>query len=384
MNPLVALAALTGLSVLVSLGLGEVALRVFDPSKIRSGWTDAWELNFTKGKYAEANQLGFRGKPIDIADGDFVVVLIGDSQVECFSCADHRLPEDALQKHLAEASGRDNVKVFSLGVSGYGADQELLALQSYFSKGYRADMVVVWQTLGNDLWNAIFPSHSTQFGAGHLKPTFRRDAQGKLIGPSRQIGETFCSSYLQCIYFIQRYGSIDGYWEQFLPPPAPPIGAPAPGDATPIVETKDSIDYEKSPWSLWLEPSSERKRYSIALTRALYDEMRSEAARHGARFVLFDVDRSTDVGLAELAKFPYFKREPQYVRFKDRLYRSGGVATYLAASHELNEGFDFIMVAIDAPNHVVSVDDPHFNENGNDRVMSLVAGQMKARGWLGR
>jgi hypothetical protein len=371
---------LTLLSVAIALGAGEVMLRVFNPVRIRSGWLNPWEMNFVGGNYSEANQLGFRGKQINISDGDFVVVLIGDSQVECFSCADNHLPEDALQRELTKATGRETVKVFSLGAMGYGPDQELLALKAYYAKGYRADLVVIWQTLGNDIWNALFPSHSTRSGVGHLKPTFRLDEFGKLLWPDHQIGDYFCKFYVECIYRIRRYGSMDGYWDQFLPPPTKPADKPAHADF-PVVETSESVDAEKSHWAIFL-PKSPRMEYGVALTRALYEEIRAEAAREGTRFVIFDVNVWTDAGLADRKKIPFFKTMPQYIKLDNQYFQSGGKESYLATSRALNAGFDFIMVDIDIPDHTVTETDPHLNETGNARVMQLLAGELKSRQML--
>jgi hypothetical protein len=376
-SPSIGEIALTALSFVIALGAGEALLRLYDPANIRSGWRNPWEMNFVRGNYTEANQLGFRGKQINISDGDFVVVLIGDSQVECFSCADNHLPEDALQTELAKATGRDNIKVFSLGALGYGADQELLALKAYYAKGYRANLVVVWQTLGNDIWNALFPAHSTRIGVGHLKPTFRLDEFGKLLWPDHQMGDYFCSFYIECIYRIRRYGSMDGYWDQFLPPPSKPTDKPAYADI-PVVETSESVDAEKSHWAVFL-PKSPRMEYGVVLTRALYEEIRAETAREGTRFVIFDVNRWTDAGLADLEKIPFFKTMPQYIKLNNQYFYSGGKESYLATSRSLNAGFDFIMIDIDIRNHTVAETDPHLNERGNSRVMQLLARELKAR-----
>ncbi len=381
MRDSLALMSLTGLSAALALFVGEVALRFEDPARISSGWVSAFDMNFTKGHFTSENQLGYRGKKISISDGDFVALLVGDSQVECVACADGRLPEDALQQQLSALTGRSNVKVFTLGASGYGPDQELLALRSYFAKGYRADLVVVWQTLANDLWNAVFPSHSTEFGRGHLKPTFRLDENGGLIWPEGQIGDPFCAFYLQCVYRIQRHGSIDGFWEQYLPAPAEPTPHP-PKQGLPLVHTNEAVDKEKSHWSIWLKPSSPRRDYGLALVRALYSGMEAETARRNARLLLLDVNRYTENGLAELREIPFFIPGDKYVAHKSRIYLAGGQDSYLATREVINRGFDAITVDIDRQNHTVSQTDPHLNENGNARVMEKLSMEIISRGWL--
>jgi hypothetical protein len=366
---------------LFALGLGEIALRITDPSKIRSGWKDIYQLIFVNYQHKQSNQLGYRGKPMNIEPSDFVVLLIGDSQVECLACRDQHLPEDTLQEYLAPLVKNRPVKVFQLGASGYGPDQEFLALRSYFAKGFRADLILLWETLGNDVMDATFPMSSTDFGSGHLKPTFRLDDQGKLVWPASDIGGYFCKFYLECVYRIQRYGSIDAYWEQFLPPPARPIEGEPPAQL-PVVDTKDSVEYEKSSWGMVLDPPSPRKLYGIALTRALYKEMQAESARNNAKFVILDVNRRTKEGYAELKNFPQSLPYPQLVRRKGKLYLAGGQAAYLAAGQALNSGFEYVIVEMDRPKHVVSENDPHLNEQGNARVMEQASMILMQRGLI--
>lgn len=240
---------------------------------------------------------------------------------------------------------------------------------------------MVWQTLNNDIWNVIFPSHATSFGTGHLKPTFRLDEQGRLIWPAKQIGEIFCDLYLECIYRIQRYGSIDDYWERYLPSPAQPVTANS-APRLPIVETDQSVDKEKSPWAIFLEPPSKRELYGIALARALYQEMKEESARHNAKFLVLDVNRYTNEGLAELKNFPFYSLGQKLVKHNDKLYLAGGREAYFARSGALNVGLDFVMVDMDRPHYMVSETDPHLNEAGNSRVMEQVAANLVDRGWV--
>lgn len=162
------------LSIILSLALIEIGMTRLDPFKFKSGWRDVFELDSHIGqRHNLLNNLGYRGQNFSYSPDDKVVVLIGDSFVECVRCSDDKLPERILQDAIAAQIGSNNVKVFSLGASGYGADQELLALRDYFARGYRADVVVLWQTLGNDIWETVFPQRDVTFGFGHLKPTFK-------------------------------------------------------------------------------------------------------------------------------------------------------------------------------------------------------------------
>ena len=166
------------LAFILAIGSAEVFLRVSDVGNMRAGWRIAHELDSVHAKPLYVNQLGYRGHTISASEAEVSIVLDGDSQVECTSCPDDHLPEDALREAFAERGRK--VRVTSLGASGFGADQELLALRSYFRAGYHADVVVVWQTPGNDIFNAMFPNMAPVFGVGKLKPTFRLTRQGEL------------------------------------------------------------------------------------------------------------------------------------------------------------------------------------------------------------
>jgi hypothetical protein len=341
-----------------------------------AGWRTAHELYSDFAKLSYVNQLGYRGHTTMASDSEFSIVLGGDSQVECTSCPDDHLPEDALREAFTERGRK--VRIISLGAAGFGADQELLALRSYFRAGYHADLVVVWQTPGNDIFNAMFPHMAPIVGVGKLKPTFRLGIEGELINPPGDIGELFCRWYLSCVYRKLRYGSMDAYWEQWLPAPTQPI---AEASSLPVIDTAESIDRDKSHWSMWLEQLSPRMRYGIDLTRALYKEMAALAARHGAIFTLFDVNRHTALGLEELVKnTPMFQPGRKLVRHDGKLFAVGDQPAYLANIKEISAGFPSIIADIDIKDHVVSPDDGHLNQRGNKRVMEQLADALIAGG----
>src|SRR5437764_5293689 len=93
-------------SILVALAVSEVVCRVLNvPHAPVSGWR-AVDVSA-----AEKNQLGYRGQPVEYADSDFVVVLVGDSQVEAKACSYEWMPERRLQFYLDSTARR--VRVFS-------------------------------------------------------------------------------------------------------------------------------------------------------------------------------------------------------------------------------------------------------------------------------
>ena len=140
------------LAILVSISIAlifiEVVLRIVNyPKPIISGWKTLESYK------SERHQLGFRGQPIEYQDDDFVIVLVGDSQVEAKACAFGWMPEQRLQFYL-NSSGK-KVKVFSLGGPATGQDQQLLSLREYY-QNFRADLVILWFTPANDVWNITF------------------------------------------------------------------------------------------------------------------------------------------------------------------------------------------------------------------------------------
>ena len=195
---------------LLVLGL-EVLLGLLDRARpIVSGWRAPQSTAFR----FQYNQLGFRGVPINYSASDFVVLLIGDSQVQADACSYYWLPERRLEHHL---SSTRPVRVFSLAADGWGQDQQLLALREYFQM-FRADLVIVWQTPGNDLWNNTFPTADRS----QLKPTYWLE-NGALRGPTSRIGEVISSRSRLITFYQRHFVSWDRQWERYLPPAYVPI-----------------------------------------------------------------------------------------------------------------------------------------------------------------
>jgi hypothetical protein len=166
---------------MVSAVCGAVILQLFyRPPPVLCGWK-AFAVP------SEQNQVGFRGRLIEYSPEDFVVLLLGDSNVEAMALPIEAMPERRLEAHL-KSLGKP-AKVFSIGAGGYGQDQQLLALQEYLQK-YRVDLVVLWQTPANDVWNNLFKTHMVN---GNPKPTFWLEG-GKLHGPSEALGQRMADS----------------------------------------------------------------------------------------------------------------------------------------------------------------------------------------------
>lgn len=258
----------------------------YKPLLVISGWKSfCSEL--------ERNQFGFRGQSIEYSDNDFVIVLLEDSQVEAHACSYWWIPGRWLQKHLNAFD--KHVKVFTLGTSGYGQDQQLLVLREYY-KTYRADMVILWQSPANDIWNNMFPTHWSANGIP--EPTFWLE-NGELQGPSEQLGKPLQTSLIKLIELWRRaFAPVrqDKVWEQFFPQPYTPLTdydgpinqeCQEEWNAGLGLMRDKNLDNEESHFAIFLTPPSERMKYSLELTRKLLQEIETLVNSHNGEFVIF-------------------------------------------------------------------------------------------------
>ena len=352
------------LAIAVSLLAFESLLRVLKRAEpVVSGWrgTTGDEYRF------QHNQLGFRGVPIEYLPDDFVALLVGDSQVEAVACSYFYMPERRLEHYLSR--GR-RVRVFSLAAGGWGQDQELLALREYFEK-YRADLVIVWETPGNDIWNNTFP---TMDPAGqHPKPTFWLE-NGMLQGPTTRIGEVVSSRFHLVTAYQHLFVSRDGEWERRLPPPYVPMRE----YRGPVKMTwqsfwdhgignirGDNMDTEKSHQAIHLTPRSPRTQYGIDLTHRLLEEMSREATAHGGSFVTFWVNgRNPEVDVEDT-------EEAVFV-LNGKYYRVSGRQKF-ATMDDVNAGLEHYVQQAPKEEPRFSPTDGHLNEHAVDEVMHDLA-----------
>jgi hypothetical protein len=347
----------------LALLLGAVLLQIFySPPPIISGWR-------VRATPLELNQLGYRGHPIAYSNEDYVIVLVGDSNIEAQACSFDYLPESRLEYHLNKKGKR--VKVFSLGAGGYGQDQELLALRAYFSK-HRADLVLLWQTPGNDVWNNIFPTHWPT--NANPKPTFWLE-NGQLKGPTEQIGEKVGDPAIKILSlfrnFIPSITQRDTMWEKRLPAAYKPMTEykgpinyewQKRWDANAGRMRDENLDIEKTHFAIRLTPRSDRMRYGLELTRRLLQEIERLAVAHSGRFIIFIVNN------------PEEKRDPEeqvYV-LNGKYYRTSERQFEENVAH-LQAGFKTVKVAVTLEKWKRGPADSHLNEHANDEAMMRLA-----------
>jgi hypothetical protein len=321
----------------------------------------------------EQNQIGFRGRTIAYSPEDYVIVLVGDSQVEAMKLAFDAMPERRLESHL-ESLGK-KTKVFSIGAGGYGQDQELLALEEYFQK-FRADMVVLWQTGGNDVWNNVFNTHMFN---RNPKPTFWLDGSGNLLGPSETLGQPLGNSSIKVVALLQRAFGIpwrDKSWERQLPTPYVPMDhydGPVRTEwqerwNTNLGRMRDEkLDTEKSHMAIILAPRSPRMQYGLDLTRALTQRINRLVAEHQGRMVTFQTDDHT------------LASEDDQVYVLNQKYYRVSKRQFLANWSYVNSGFDTETIPITVKDWRVGPEDGHLNTQATDQAMADLAIRLQSR-----
>jgi len=356
------------ISIFFSLVIGILLVQIFyNPTPVYAGWNSLSGLGGVSPN--EVNQLHFRGQKIEYEDDDFVIVMLGDSQVEAQACAYGWMPERRLQHYLNVEHGK-NVKVFTLGASGYGQDQQLLALRGYL-KDYRADLVVLWQSPVNDVWNNIFPTNWPANGV--LKPTYWLE-NGELQGPNYYLGEPVDkTSRLEIINLFNRLNmnkDLDGDWEKYLPEPYQPLLS----SEGPVNETwqnswnrggmrDENLATEKSHMAISLIPRSERMQYGLDLTHKLLLEIEKTTVDQGGKFVIFVTE-----------PFPAVLTEPNdYIMVLNGKYYHVSTAQYYENTAYMNRGFEYHILPVTTTEPTVGPDDGHLNEHAVDQVMKDLA-----------
>ena len=200
----VAKLSLLGFSLLFSVGVGEVALRLMGYQAIfevyskpsilwqhdeTRGWshepsTEAryigprpWPIEFDS--LVEINSDGLRGPEIEAVPEDGVrILLLGDSMVAGFEVEHEETFAVQMERMLSEALPFP-VQVINAGVRGYGTDQSYLYYRERGRK-FEPDIVLMWLS-ANDLVNDVTIHRMRRiFG----KPAFVKDEAGgiELVG----------------------------------------------------------------------------------------------------------------------------------------------------------------------------------------------------------
>ena len=356
-----------GLVALLAGIVGIVLLQIaFVPPAVPSGWR-----SFAPA--IEHNELGFRGQRIEYSPDDHVIILLGDSQVEATAMSFGVMPERRLETHLGSRGKK--ARVFSIGAGGYGQDQELLALQEFFEK-YRADVVVLWQTPRNDVWNNVFKTHMVN---RNPKPTFWLDDRQQLHGPSEALGQSIADSPIVAAALWQLALGLpwrDRSWERSLPRPYVPLDHYDGPVRTEWQERwnenlggmrEENLATEKSHLAVMLAPRSERMQYGLDLTRALTQRILQLATDNKSKFLVFRTDTHD-----------FDSEHDQVYVLNGKFYRVSK-RQFLANWDYVNSGFDAQVIPVTVKDWRVSLEDGHLNAQATDQVMADLAERLRTR-----
>jgi hypothetical protein len=338
--------------VLLSLCAVEAAMRYLDTPR----WTiSGWRATEAKGPL---NAFGYRGQPTKpFRSSDFVVVLTGGAAVECLACA----PDETLDLMLERAMRRYNpdVRVVTLGSSGYSQDQEYLALHQFLDTRH-ADLVIDWASFADDVPANTFRLGQPRPDQRLPKPTFALRGNDS-VGPTEGIGGWVYKAKLSTL-LRPLFIDLDRNWTTVLPK-ADPGAAGAPPSAEVQSHVDADLEGQHTAWSIWLTPRPPRVKYGIALTRALLRHMQEFSRLRGARFQILTTPAApgqhADVPMALVHDGHWFLADP---------------ATRDAAVAEIAAGFDTISLP--------AVDSPAASADAERQMMTRLAEALNQRGLL--
>ncbi|MCB9206320.1 MAG: hypothetical protein H6610_02855 [Ignavibacteriales bacterium] len=301
-------------TIFILLILSEFSLRFFlEPLNSGWGWEDSPRRKLATFDNDRPNQLNLRGQQIKYDEDDFVILILGDSQVESATSPPNEMPEILLENYLNDFS-KKHVKVFSVAASAWGQDQQLIALEKYYSQ-FRADLVLIWFTPKNDFWENTFPDRNVGVKAGHLKPTFLLN-QNKLEGPFLNPNEYYKNSALLHLIYkaIQSYNDsnleelILAEWYEKIPIAhsidetpenkinstfqidldkySKEIFALADSNNITIITYEDFIN-SRGHFAPYLENKSPRDLYQLEITKKLIEKIDSCSISNNSKMIVF-------------------------------------------------------------------------------------------------
>jgi hypothetical protein len=353
--------------VICTLGLCVLAMEgafrlIGKPAAIISGW---------RGTEAPLNELGWRGRPIKYQPDDFVVVLVGDSQVECRVCPPDETMDLILERALKPYLPK--VRVVTLGAAGHGTDQEYLALQEYFAR-YRADLVISWVTIYNDIIDNLSRSAGGGYHRFHPKPSFWLEG-GQLRGPTEWIDAPVYTGKLR-ILWQRAFEDFETDWAKRLPPPDPGVREP-PAGMDRVVTTDQLIGQQRSLWSISQTPRPPRMEYGVELTRAILGRMRALAESKGSRFVVMMEDNFSPASSTQGARIGFEMFMPGKTAVThDWHWIMADAEQARATVGDVAAGLPFLYVPIATENPRISPVDNHFVMPANRRFAADLAAML--------
>jgi hypothetical protein len=366
-------------TLLITLVLAEIAMRNYYKAHfVVSGW------NKRSLPKEEVNHFGSRGRKVSFdSKAKKKIILLGDSQVFASTSPLDQMPEALLEnslKHRAVCS--------SIASGGWGQDQQYLNLKKFF-RDYDTDLVVLWFTPYNDIWNNMFPTHYPK--NGWAKPTYWLE-NGVINGPTEQMHELIYATprirILEPIklliknpfifdrdgYFTKKHFPKNEQWTKEVKNRDQVV--PFENKLGDINKTEKDFFFKnenlingKNHWSLWMKPKSERLKYGIILTNKLLKKIQSLCTENDSKLLVFWVDiipGKNDFPGREI-KEPY-----EYVSVMDKVYK--------LSNEQYSENMKLIMdkipsyqITLEMESWWRSLQDNHFNKKANITIINKLA-----------
>ncbi len=323
------------------------------------------------------NSLGFRGpEPRKIKAGPRLL-LLGDSQVEAFYLEEY---QKALGPQLQRRLGKTATpwEVVAVGASGWGTDQQVLALELLIGQ-LKPDVVVHFLTPENDIVENLFST-----GGGQPKPTFRLDGQ-RLVPPPpelwpRPLAAQSGYGLLPTLARVLNRHPDDGAWERTLPPrsaaPAASAGLPRLADlffaaqGRNLLWKSEDLSSEMSRFAPLRQPPTPRMRYAMSLLGALLRRMRDQCRAQGVPLYVIKQHDPADRRLFD----------GQLVAHHGRAYRLAVAPTEARIRRMLEDlELPLLDVALNHREHTFLPRDFHLNGAGYARVPEATAAWLQRR-----
>lgn len=362
------------------------------------------DQNFRNNVTEEINQLSLRGRHFPNSTHNTIrILLVGDSQVEAAALPFGDIPEWELERLLGKEF-RGAYEVRSIGSSGWGQTDQLLALRRYYAN-FKADYMFVWHTPQNDFWENAFLDRSTTDRLGTLKPTFVLTPHGLKefsFEPYRGNSTSLLNAshgYRLLHRIGERFGLIEESmlardFNRLIPPPVGHQSVAREKCPSEIVDqwtysrdrpkyqfvpvsirTQEAVVLSRSHFSPFLKRMSERDKYLVQITQHLLRMIRQLAESNGTRFLVF---------------------------FNSQTYRDGAhgwvpgsCVIHSGSSYELADVSErirallaeFDVLELNTAHHDISVDDVtvgpndrHLNKLGNVLVFRELVRVLRRRG----
>lgn len=300
------------LSTLVSLAVGEMALRMLIGPKLASVYELDDELLYRlkPGAAREYTHLpvnggssyrytinadGFRGAPLLSGDAVYRVMVLGDSFIHGENSTLENTFVKQLESQLASQLPGRLVEAVNAGVAGYGPDQTLLRLPKLL-KEHRPDLAVVAIYSGNDYGDLV------------RNKLFKLDASGGLLRNKPVIGASIrhqaelADNELFLRRLVRRIRDGMAAGDTTMPDPAQRVQSALSQHQREfqeyVVDGDNTVrELRSDPYSadVALLPGSDSAQYKVELMHQILVEMKSRAEAEGVPLRIVIIPHPIDV-----------------------------------------------------------------------------------------